>query len=568
VPDPQPISTARRHRAALLVAAVVLLGTGLGATDLWAPDEPRYGQVAEEIRALEDGAGSLVLLRLGGEPYTQKPPLYYWLAAAAGQLTGNRVSEVAARLPSMLAGIAAVLVTHAFALSLFRSPWGSPRGALFAGVVLLTSFRFAHLARRAQLDVLLTLLETVALLAFWRIDEGARDPQARRPGRGLVLLLHVALGAAALTKGPVGWIPGLVIVVYLAWERRLALLRTLIPPWGLLFSVAPLVLWISAATWLAPAGFFSEAVVANLFDRFFSAGSHVRPIYYFVYQLPADFLPWSLLLPLAAWVAWRQLRAGGDEARPWRLLVVWVAIPLVVFSVASGKRGLYLLPAFPALAMMTAAALESRLRARGELPRWMGPSLFGVGTLFVATAAVVAARGGFGSQAHPGFELSPGAALSLGLGAALGLVAGVVAARRSDSLERAVAIVAATALAVFVVEWTAFAVVFPEYDAEKSPRPIAVRAAALAEPAEAVGIFDDEGLAGGILYYGHRPVQVLRRPNDVARFLGGGGRFVVLERWKLPWLDPVGRFRVHASERRGRRELAIVALEATQVPAP
>jgi hypothetical protein len=116
---------------------------------------------------------------------------------------------------------------------------------------------------------------------------------------------------------------------------------------------------------------------------------------------------------------------------------------------------------------------------------------------------------------------------------------------------------------VLTLEWVAFTVVLPTYDAEKSPRAIAIRAAELAGPSETVGIFDDEGLAGGILYYGRRPVDVLRRPDDVARFLGRGGRFVVLERWKLPWLDPVGRFRVYASERKGRRELAIVALEST-----
>ena len=87
------LSSHTQHRALLLVASALLLCVGLGGTDFWAPDEPRYGQVAEEVRAMEQGAKGLVLLHLGGEPYTQKPPLYYWLAALTGSAIG-KVTEV------------------------------------------------------------------------------------------------------------------------------------------------------------------------------------------------------------------------------------------------------------------------------------------------------------------------------------------------------------------------------------------------------------------------------------------------------------------------------------------
>ncbi|MCX5736979.1 MAG: phospholipid carrier-dependent glycosyltransferase, partial [Proteobacteria bacterium] len=70
-----------RARALVLVAATLLVFVRLGATDLWPPDEPRYALVAEELRAMDHGPGGLVLLHLHGEPYTQKPPLFYWLAA-------------------------------------------------------------------------------------------------------------------------------------------------------------------------------------------------------------------------------------------------------------------------------------------------------------------------------------------------------------------------------------------------------------------------------------------------------------------------------------------------------
>ena len=154
---------------------------------------------------MEFGPSGLVLLHLNGEPYTQKPPLYYWLAAAAGAPFG-RVTEVAARLPSALAGIALIGLTLVFGSRLLGGATATLGAAL-----LLTTFEFADNARRAQLDVLLALFETLALVAFWRIDRGI--------GRRWLaqLVLHASLGLAVLTKGPVGiLVPVLVMACFLA----------------------------------------------------------------------------------------------------------------------------------------------------------------------------------------------------------------------------------------------------------------------------------------------------------------------------------------------------------------
>lgn len=550
-------------RTALLVAAVLLLGAGLGATDFWAPDEPRYGQIAEELRSLEHGPAGVVLLHLGGEPYTQKPPLYYWLAALAGAVPG-RVSEAAARLPSALAGMATVAICFAFARRLF--PGGC--AGLLSGAFLLSSFRFAHLARRAQLDVLLTAFETLALFAYWRIVASSPEETPERAPRRTrwLVLLHAALGAAALTKGPVGWMPLLVMAAHLAWEGRPGALRSLLPPWALLLSVAPVLAWIAGATALAPAGFFQEAVVDNLLGRVVDADSHVRPVYYYLYQLPADFLPWTLLLPFAVAFLVRTTRPDQREKRErretrkrripssWRLLVVWVVVPLAVLSLASGKRGLYLLPTFPALAMMLGGALDGWRRDADRLPAVLRGGLLAVGIALLAAAAGLAASGGFASERHPGFGVSSTAFATVAGVVSLGLAAAWLLRR---PLPRMAPLVAAVAT-VIGIEAVAFLMIYPENDEEKSPRSIARLAAELTRPDEPVGIFDDEGLAGGLLYYGPRPAEILPRPEHVARFLDGGGRFVVLERWKLPWLAPVGRFHVHASTRRDRRELVVV----------
>src|SRR5690606_31223143 len=244
--------------AALLIAAAALLyGARLGAVGFWAPDEPRYGQIAEELRSGRHGLAGLVLLRRDGEPYTRKPPLYFWLAAAAGA-PGGRVTEAAARLPSALAGVALVALVLGFGRRLLGA-----RSALLGGALLLTGFELADNARRVQLDVLLALLETFALWAFWRIDETVRA--GARVGRAHPAVLHAALGLAVLTKGPVGFlVPVLVASAYTAWERRPASLRAAFPPWGALLSIAPGLVWIAGAVALAPPGFFGEAVVENL----------------------------------------------------------------------------------------------------------------------------------------------------------------------------------------------------------------------------------------------------------------------------------------------------------------
>jgi len=289
---------------AVLAATAVLLLTGLGWLDADAPDEPRALQIAEELRSGEHGARGLVLLHLNGEVYTQKPPLYYWLAAAAGAPAG-RVSELAARLPSALAGICVVWLT----LHLGTRMLGSGTGVLGAAI-LVTVYSFSHLARRVQFDVLLAAFELGALASFWWLDRGLGRLRRHQLG------LHLALGLAGLTKGPVGFlIPALTIAAYLLWERRPRDLARAFPLWGFALSLGPALLWIAVATALAPAGFASTAVGENVFGRFFAGTSHARPFYYYLWSFPQEFLPWTLAWPALYAVGRRQVFApGADES--------------------------------------------------------------------------------------------------------------------------------------------------------------------------------------------------------------------------------------------------------------
>lgn len=489
---------------ALLLVVALLYGLGLGARDFWAPDEPRYGAIAEELRSFRHGATGLVLLHLNDVPYTQKPPLYFWLAALAG-LPFGRVDELAARLPSALAGVGCV------GLTAWIGRWllGHAGASLLAAGLLATSFRFAWTARRVQLDVLLTFFELLAIAIFLWLELRRGGIERSRAHPAALAVLHGALGAAALVKGPVGWLPLLVFTGYLAWEGRLRALRSLVPPWAWLLSVAPVVAWITSAVALAPAGFADRAVVENLIGRFFGGTSHARPFYYYAYQLPLDFLPWSLLLPVALPVVWRWARPrpamSGGELRPpqpappapsrrraARFLLVWIGLPLVFFTLSAGKRGLYLLPVFPALASI---------------------------------AAVVA----IGPDSRPHWT------------------------RKRPSPARLAWIVGG----VLLFEWTIFVGVLPWLHAEKSPRPIAEAAAAGLDPSQAIGVYALRPLEGGITYYSGRSVASLQTPAELDRFLANGGQRVILRARHLEALPLAQPLEEISRLRSGRRSISV-----------
>jgi 4-amino-4-deoxy-L-arabinose transferase-like glycosyltransferase len=534
----------------VLVASALLLLPGLGRVGLWAPDEPRYAQVAEELRSFVHGPSGLVVLHLNGRVYDQKPPLYFWAAALAG-LPGGRVTEEAARLPSALAGIACVALTMRLGELLL-----SPRASLLGALFLLTSVDFARLARRAQLDVVLTLCELLALYAFVRLERG----KGSRTGN--LLWLHAATGLAVLTKGPVGLLPFLVLALTLVFEGRRAELRGFFPAWSPLLFLGPPLAWLAAATSLAPAGFFDAAVVQNLWGRATEGTAHPRPFYYYAYQFPIDFLPWSLVWPLLPMATRRWVFTGAadpERRRAWVFLLSWVGSSLVVFSLLAGKRGLYLTPVAPAAALLSADALLLYLLERGTWPRAVSRLAF----LLAASIFALGVR----------FALFPqvsGVALPWTFGAALAAIAaaaaaawGVLARRDSTPLdvERGRAVPLRIGVAVggaFALLASTFHLLYPGLDDEKSPRPVALAAAALVPPGEPIGLLGSSPLVGGLLYYSGHPIRELDTPFEARDFLLGGGHAIVLEAKKLDRLRAVVPIEVERRARAEDRALLVV----------
>lgn len=353
----------------LALLAAALFATNITGYDLWPPDEPRFAEVAREMLVLDDW----LVPHVNGEPYYEKPPLLFWLAALAS-VPGGEVTEWTARIPSIMAGLLTLLFTGLLARSL-----AGPRVAFWAVLILMTNARVWWQARTGQIDMLLTACMMLSLLAFWYWDQ-------RRQGRWLVLFyLGIALGL--LAKGPPALVFPLALAMAYYWGQP-AQRRRLHLVWGTLAAAVPVLLWYIPAR-LAAEGDAAAAVetgiAGNLFrntiGRIFLGVSKAQwPGYYLLETIPVDLMPWTLFLPwLFVWL-WQRgradnptpvrglaLRARGQALAvgysrlctdpAMRLLLSWTVPALVFFSLSIGKRAIYILPLFPVFAILLAMAI-------------------------------------------------------------------------------------------------------------------------------------------------------------------------------------------------------------------
>lgn len=344
--------------------------------ELWAPDEPRYAEVAREIF---DG-GSWLVMHLCGELYPDKPPLLFWLAGVLGWLSSW--SELAMRLPS----IAATLGTAWVIGRLARRWWGEVEAA-WAPVLFLTTTLVVELGGRLQIDPLLSFL---CVLALELVTRPELDPRRRSM---LLITAGLLLGLGALAKGPVAYLHVLLVVA--AW-RLLAVHEApaRVPRWVWLATVAaavaPPLVWALSASVVEP-----RLLEALFFDqhlgRVVKADRHPGPVWKHLTRLPFLLLPWTLLVAAElARVArrWRD-RAAGFDAGSLRA-ALWLLSLVVFFSLIPPKRDLYLLPAYPAAALLAARAL-TRSITEGRLARWIAvatPLVLGLAGLALSLAGL------------------------------------------------------------------------------------------------------------------------------------------------------------------------------------
>jgi 4-amino-4-deoxy-L-arabinose transferase-like glycosyltransferase len=370
--------------ALLLALTAGLLLFRLGDVPLIGPDEPRYARVAVEMTR----SGDFVVPRLQGQPWLEKPVLYYWLAGAAYRVFGE--TEAAARLPSA----AAVLLMTALSVLVGTRIYGRLAG-LSAGFACGTSLLAFVYGRAAAMDTLLASLVSVGigLIALHAVAGATR----------LVLLpAFAAFGLATLAKGPLGLvIPVVVLGGWLMLTRdRVQLTR--IVSWPALAAMglvaAP---WYAAILWFQGWNFIDTFILNHNLLRFASTHhSHPGSPLYYVGVLLLGLFPWTALL-LPGFGAMRPRKDRGDL-----FMLLWFLGPFVFFSLAGSKLPGYIIPCLPPLAITIGRGV--RALAQGQaLPRGLGArgaSLFGMllgGALLAIALQLALASAPMGLQIFP-----------------------------------------------------------------------------------------------------------------------------------------------------------------------
>jgi 4-amino-4-deoxy-L-arabinose transferase-like glycosyltransferase len=413
-----------RHPTLLVVAAAAAaLCAGFSRTPLWDEDEPRFAAIA---RAMVE-SGDWIVPTFNGGLAVDKPVLMHWCMAAAMTVCGPH--EFAARLPSAVA----VLLT---ALALLRAGrrWFDAETGVVAALAYVGCLLVAIEAHAATPDAILVALTTWATVLAAEPFLPDRRPTAaaadrhRRLSVGRAALVGGLAGLAVLCKGPIGLVgPAAVLIPWLTWQevdrRRaagmpvlravpaatLAAILGMRPLATLAAAVAVAAPWYvavslrTAGAW--PAGFF---LIHNVGRFMAPMERHGGGLLFHPLTMLVGFYPWSCFLPLAIAVAgWRLWKGAGPVATAdtSRLIVVWLAVWVGGFSAAATKLPNYVLPAYPAAALLVAAlGMEAARRATaGRWPHswWLAS---GLGWLVFGGAATAAAVLAVARHGAPGAE--------------------------------------------------------------------------------------------------------------------------------------------------------------------
>ena len=315
-------------------------------------DEGLYANAARLM--LE--TGDWVTPRFGRLVFLDKPPLAFWCQAAFIRLLGP--TPLAARLPSAIA---------ASLTSLTLLFWARRRGLVRAGWLAAVIYAMCPLvaiglARVAMVDSLLTLWLTLAIVGW---IEGYSVGERRG-----FLLMAAAMGLAVMTKGVIGLLlPCLAVAVFLTLRRDRAALRQV--PW--IASLAIFLLLVAPwhlAAWRANGDyFFREYILHQHVQRFLGQDfGHERPFWNYIPVLALAMFPWTAFMPLG-W--WRALRSCGGERGAHNSMMtmwgVWAMVVVLFFSLSANKLSSYILPALPALALLSAWRLDSMWEMKRRL---------------------------------------------------------------------------------------------------------------------------------------------------------------------------------------------------------
>ena len=315
-------------------------------------DEARFAQASRQMLETHD----LIAIRFQDEARNKKPAGIYWLQAASVALFSDAESNAVwpYRVPSLLAAAAAALMSFGMGARLVG------RKAAFIGAGLLAaSLGLGIEAHLAKTDAVLLAFITAAQLALARIYLDAKA--GLRAPLGIALLFWAALAAGILVKGPVApLVAALTIIALTISERQARWLRDLRPIAGIVLLLLIVLPWLIAISTATQGQFLSDSLGQDFLGKLIGAQeSHGAPPLYYLALLMISFWPGTLFLgPTIAW-GWQQRRADAE-----RFLIAWGVPFWIVLELVPTKLPNYLLPVYPALALMIGAALVAASEQR------------------------------------------------------------------------------------------------------------------------------------------------------------------------------------------------------------
>ncbi|HKO70231.1 MAG TPA: glycosyltransferase family 39 protein [Bradyrhizobium sp.] len=326
-------------------------------------DEARFAQATKQMVE----TGDFVDIRFQDEVRYKKPVGIYWLQAAAVEtasaigLPRAQVRIWLYRIPSLVGAIGAVLLTYWTALAFVTR-----RGAILAALILCSSVLLGAEARLAKTDAMLLLTVVAAMGALARVYlSWQRGEDPIRPPWSCPAIFWTALAAGILLKGPlILMFVGLTIVTLAIVDRSAGWLWRLRPVSGVIWMMLLVLPWFIAIFWRAGETFFTDSIGGDMLSKMGAQESHGAPPGVYLLLFWVTFWPGAPLAGMAAPAAWRARREPGAQ-----FLLAWLIPSWIVFEAVLTKLPHYVLPLYPAIAILTIGALERRVLSRSWLRR-------------------------------------------------------------------------------------------------------------------------------------------------------------------------------------------------------
>ena len=401
------LATASHARAVafLLVCGLLLFLPGFFNIPAIDRDEARFAQATKQMVE----TGDFVDIRFQDDVRYKKPVGIYWLQGAAVETAsalGLPRAELRIwvyRVPSLIGAIGAVLLTYWTALAFVTR-----RAAVLAALMMCSSVLLGVEARLAKTDAMLLLAVVAAMGAMARVYlswQRGEDPV--HPSWTAPAVFWTALAGGILLKGPlILMFVGLTILSLAILDRSAAWLWRMRPVWGLMWTLVLVLPWFVAIFWRAGETFFTDSIGGDMLSKLAAQESHGSPPGLYLLLFWITFWPGAPLAGMATPAVWRARREPGAQ-----FLLAWLVPSWIVFEVVLTKLPHYVLPLYPAIAILTVGALERRVLSRSWLMR-------GSAWWFIipALASIIAVVGAIALTRQPAFLAWPLAAAAMILG--------------------------------------------------------------------------------------------------------------------------------------------------------